>query len=163
MLILDFRGKICIFRVKGWGLGFGRYRKAPERRCLRPPKPHLKGHTRRFTDEGRLFAAKRVGAGESMSAKSDVYLGPMESAISRSTSCTRCRPLSKNPANDDRLSLLVDAANLKNGLRQIEPEPRESGKMFVKLRHGRLPFRGVSDNIQLGTLDAVGAPSNPSP
>jgi predicted transport protein len=46
---------------------------------------------------------------------------------------------------------------------QIEPDPRDSLRIPDRLAHGRLPFRWGFDNIHLGTLDAVGAPSTPSP
>ena len=73
------------------------------------------------------------------------------------------QPRPPNLANEDRLTLGVDAVNLKNALGQIEPDTRDLTEILARLAHGRLPFRWGSDNIHLGALDAVGAPSTPSP
>jgi hypothetical protein len=44
-------------------------------------------------------------------------------------------------ASDDYLAFRADAVNLKNSLRQIEPDPRDSRQIPGNLAHGRLPFR----------------------
>jgi hypothetical protein len=49
-------------------------------------------------------------------------------------------------ANDDDLALRADAVNLKNSLRQIEPDPRDSRQILGRLRHGRLLSRCCFDN-----------------
>jgi hypothetical protein len=53
--------------------------------------------------------------------------------------------------------------NLKDVLRQIEPNARDSSDIPDRLSHGRLPFRYRFDNDHLGTLTPFGAPSTPSP
>jgi hypothetical protein len=66
-------------------------------------------------------------------------------------------------ANDDDLALRIDAVNLKDVLRKIEPNARDLRQIPGKLRHGRLSFEMSFRQHHLGTLDAVGAPSTPSP
>jgi len=67
--------------------------------------------------------------------------------------------------NRASVAVLAEAANgdLKRGLRQIEPNPRDSGEIPDRLAHGRLPFRWRFDNDHLGTMMPFGAPSTPSP
>ena len=66
-------------------------------------------------------------------------------------------------ANDDGLAPHVDGVNLKDMLRQIKPDARDSRQIPGKLRHGRLSFEMRFRQHHLDTLDAVGAPSTPSP
>src|SRR5271166_4513802 len=73
------------------------------------------------------------------------------------------QPAARELARDDSLALRVDSVNLKRVLRQIEPDPRDSGDIPDRLAHGRLPCRWVDDNDHLGTLMPFGAPSTPSP
>jgi hypothetical protein len=42
-----------------------------------------------------------------------------------------------------------------------QSNPRDSIQILDRLAHGRLPIKWVFDNIHLGALDAVGAPSIP--
>jgi hypothetical protein len=44
-------------------------------------------------------------------------------------------------ASDDELALRADTVNLKNSLRQIEPDPRDSRHILGGLAQGWLPFR----------------------
>jgi hypothetical protein len=64
-------------------------------------------------------------------------------------------------ARRDDLAPLVDGMNLKDLLRQIESNLRDSGKIPIRLAHRRLPFRWVDDNDHLGTLMPFAAPSTP--
>ena len=55
------------------------------------------------------------------------------------------------------LALRVDRVNLKDPLRQIETNSRDSRQIPDRLAHGRLPFRWGFDNDHLGTLMPLGA------
>jgi len=74
----------------------------------------------------------------------------------------RDEPAAREFAHDDDLALRVDGVNLKDLLRQIEPNPCDSGEIPDRLAHGRLPFRWVDDNDHLGTPMPFGALSTPS-
>ena len=65
-------------------------------------------------------------------------------------------------ARHNDLALRVDRVNLKDPLRQIETNSRDSSQIPDRLAHGRLPFRWGFDNDHLGTLMPLGAPSTPS-
>jgi len=60
-------------------------------------------------------------------------------------------------------SPFASTVKLEDVLRQIEPDPRDTDKIPIRLAHGRLPFRWVDDNDHLGTLMPFGAPSTPLP
>src|SRR5271156_4155939 len=65
-------------------------------------------------------------------------------------------------ARNNDLAIGVDRVDLKDPLRQIQTDPRDSRKIPDRLAHGRLPFRWGFDNDHLGTLMPFGAPSTPS-
>ena len=65
-------------------------------------------------------------------------------------------------ARNNDLAIGVDGVDLKDPLRQIQTDPRDSSKIPDRLAHGRLPFRWGFDNDHLGTLMPFGAPSTPS-
>ena len=74
----------------------------------------------------------------------------------------RGEPAARELARHHDLAFRVDGVNLKNLLRQIEPNARDRGQFLNRLAHGRLPFRWGFDNDHLGTLMPFGAPSTPS-
>jgi hypothetical protein len=47
----------------------------------------------------------------------------------------------RRSASDDDPAFRADAVNLKNSLRKIEPDPRDSRQILGSLSCGRLPFR----------------------
>lgn len=51
--------------------------------------------------------------------------------------------------------------HLKDVLRQIESDSRDSFQIRDRLAHGWVPSDRGCDNIHLGTLDVVGAPVHP--
>ena len=55
------------------------------------------------------------------------------------------------------LAVRVDGVNLKDLLRQIEPNARDRAQFLNRLVHGRPPFRWGFDNDHLGTLMPFGA------
>jgi hypothetical protein len=65
-------------------------------------------------------------------------------------------------AGNNDLAIGVDRVDLKDPLRQIQTDPRDTSKIPDRLAHGRLPFRRGFDNDHLGTLMPFGAPSTPS-
>jgi hypothetical protein len=52
--------------------------------------------------------------------------------------------------------------NLKDPLRQIEPNARDRAQFLNRLALGRLPLRWGFDNDHLGTMMPFGAPSTSS-
>jgi hypothetical protein len=47
-----------------------------------------------------------------------------------------------NLAGEDRTATIINSMDLEDVLRQIEANPRDSGELLGRLRHGRLPSDG---------------------
>ena len=74
----------------------------------------------------------------------------------------RDEPAAREFAHDDDLALRVDGVNLKDLLRQIEPNPCDSGEIPDRLAYGRLPSDGFLTTTSLAQSMPFGAPSTPS-
>ena len=72
------------------------------------------------------------------------------------------KPASCELARRDDLAIRIDGVNLKDPLRQIEPNARDRAQFLNRLAHGRLPLRWSFDNDHLGTMMPFGAPSTSS-
>jgi hypothetical protein len=71
------------------------------------------------------------------------------------------KPVACELARHHDLTIRIDDANLKDPLRQIEPNARDRAQFPNRLAHGRRSSDGLHDNDHLGTLMPFGAPSTP--